>query len=272
MRDLNDEINKLIREKRHWERQIKALGGPAYKSAPVVSEEGSAVPGSARYLRGYMYFGAAKKLPGVAELFAKKAVKPKKRTRSQMYKGTDAEYYGYGHEADEASLVAAEQRAEDEKMAKLDDGWHARRQARRARIERERDERAAAKLAARPATEGAALAAASAARAGLAPVAAAASSAGAAPRAAATTAGRVAHSFDDPAAPAATREESSESDGGGDDLSDLVGLTAGVAGTKSLVSVPTQRAMGAELLARKKAMLMRMFVDVEDAEGEAAEE
>ena len=30
--------------------------------------------------------------------------------------------------------------------------------------------------------------------------------------------------------------------------------------------------MGAELLARKKAMLMRMFVDVEDAEGEAAEE
>ena len=240
----------------------------------MVSEEGSAVPGSARYQRGYMYFGAAKKLPGVAKLFAKKAVAPKKRTRSQMYKGTDAEYYGYGHEADEASLLAAEQRAEDEKMAKLDDGWHARRQARRARIERERDERAAAKLAARPAIEGAALAAAAAARAGLAP-AASAPSGGGTPRADAPivgAAGRVPHSFDDPAATLATREESSESDGGGDDLSDLVGLTAGVAGTKSLVSVPTQRAMGAELLARKKAMLMRMFVDVEDAEDKAAEE
>jgi pre-mRNA-splicing factor ISY1 len=28
LRDLNDEINRLLREKGHWERQIKALGGP----------------------------------------------------------------------------------------------------------------------------------------------------------------------------------------------------------------------------------------------------
>ena len=30
LRDLNDEINKLIREKRHWEERIKKLGGPDY--------------------------------------------------------------------------------------------------------------------------------------------------------------------------------------------------------------------------------------------------
>lgn len=30
IRDLNDKINKLLREKRHWERQIKSLGGPDY--------------------------------------------------------------------------------------------------------------------------------------------------------------------------------------------------------------------------------------------------
>merc|ERR1719247_1828808 len=32
LRDLNDEINKDLREKGHWEDQIKALGGPDYKA------------------------------------------------------------------------------------------------------------------------------------------------------------------------------------------------------------------------------------------------
>merc|ERR1719172_502404 len=30
IRDLNDEINKELREKGHWETQIKSLGGPDY--------------------------------------------------------------------------------------------------------------------------------------------------------------------------------------------------------------------------------------------------
>lgn len=30
IRDLNDEINKLLREKRYWEERIKELGGPDY--------------------------------------------------------------------------------------------------------------------------------------------------------------------------------------------------------------------------------------------------
>lgn len=31
IRDLNDQINKLLREKRHWEVRIAELGGPNYK-------------------------------------------------------------------------------------------------------------------------------------------------------------------------------------------------------------------------------------------------
>jgi len=30
IRDLNDQINKLLREKYHWEKRIKELGGPDY--------------------------------------------------------------------------------------------------------------------------------------------------------------------------------------------------------------------------------------------------
>jgi hypothetical protein len=33
IRDLNDEINKLMREKGHWERRIVELGGPDYSRA-----------------------------------------------------------------------------------------------------------------------------------------------------------------------------------------------------------------------------------------------
>lgn len=62
IRDLNDEINKLLREKGHWEAQIKELGGPDYqKVGPrMLDHEGKEVPGN----RGYKYFGAAKDLPG----------------------------------------------------------------------------------------------------------------------------------------------------------------------------------------------------------------
>ena len=70
VRDLNDQINKLMREKGHWERQIKTLGGPDYfKTAPKMLNEEDAeevVPG-----KGYRYYGAAKKLAGVRELFSK---------------------------------------------------------------------------------------------------------------------------------------------------------------------------------------------------------
>lgn len=36
LRDLNDEINKLLREKGHWEDRILELGGPDYRVCVVL--------------------------------------------------------------------------------------------------------------------------------------------------------------------------------------------------------------------------------------------
>ena len=51
VRDLNDEINKLLREKWHWENRIIELGGANYRRAApqMVNPDGSVVPG----MRGY---------------------------------------------------------------------------------------------------------------------------------------------------------------------------------------------------------------------------
>ncbi|KAJ1675009.1 NineTeen Complex (NTC) component, partial [Spiromyces aspiralis] len=69
IRDLNDEINKHLREKAHWEAQIKKLGGPDYRriGPKMLDREGKELPGN----RGYRYFGRAKDLPEVRELFEK---------------------------------------------------------------------------------------------------------------------------------------------------------------------------------------------------------
>ena len=146
IRDLNDEINKLIREKGHWERRIVELGGPDYsKATPKVTDsQGRDVaeltggcrararrsiagplnrsssahqwpcgpiaawltPGPPPHThtagkgRGYRYFGAAKALPGVKELFEREAPKVVRRTRHQMYKSIDPDYYGFRDEED----------------------------------------------------------------------------------------------------------------------------------------------------------------------------
>eukprot|EP00560_Eucampia_antarctica_P002426 CAMPEP_0197837668 /NCGR_PEP_ID=MMETSP1437-20131217/32839_1 /TAXON_ID=49252 ORGANISM="Eucampia antarctica, Strain CCMP1452" /NCGR_SAMPLE_ID=MMETSP1437 /ASSEMBLY_ACC=CAM_ASM_001096 /LENGTH=211 /DNA_ID=CAMNT_0043444877 /DNA_START=27 /DNA_END=659 /DNA_ORIENTATION=- len=98
IRDLNDAINKLWREKYHWNRRIHELGGPDYnlleKRRQV--EEGDYLQGSG----GYRYFGAAKDLPGVQELFAKQAAKLTKRKRADLYKYITPDYYGLRDEED----------------------------------------------------------------------------------------------------------------------------------------------------------------------------
>eukprot|EP00126_Sphaerothecum_destruens_P003121 Sdes_comp16647_c0_seq1m5943 len=119
-RDLNDEINKLLREKRHWERQILELGGPDhFRTGPKpVDEEGKELPGS----RGYKYFGAARNLPGVRELFDKADKFDPKSKRENIYRKTDAEYYGFldNYEADLLPLEeAAEKFAITQALAKL---------------------------------------------------------------------------------------------------------------------------------------------------------
>lgn len=108
IRDMNDLINKLLREKRHWERRIIELGGPNYfaVSRRLVDESGAAKTGS-----GYLYFGAARELPGVKELLREEAPPPPKRTRFELWRSVDPDYYGYRDE-DDGVLVAAEAKAE----------------------------------------------------------------------------------------------------------------------------------------------------------------
>jgi hypothetical protein len=50
VRDLNDGINGLMREKRHWENQIVALGGANYRrNVAMLDDDGKEVPGTKGY-------------------------------------------------------------------------------------------------------------------------------------------------------------------------------------------------------------------------------
>ncbi|XP_021274103.1 pre-mRNA-splicing factor ISY1 homolog [Herrania umbratica] len=138
LRDLNDEINKLIREKSHWERRIVELGGSNYaKHAPKMTDlEGNIVdvPNPSGRGPGYRYFGAAKKLPGVRELFEKPPELRKRRTRYDIYKRIDASYYGYRDDED-GVLERVEGPAEAKIRAEAEEEWRRveeiRREARR---------------------------------------------------------------------------------------------------------------------------------------------
>mmetsp|Transcript_11677 Transcript_11677/g.21379 ORF Transcript_11677/g.21379 Transcript_11677/m.21379 type:complete len:255 (+) Transcript_11677:45-809(+) len=122
IRDLNDHINKLLREKKHWERQIKLLGGPDYTRSALNIRDGRG--GKPMGSNGYFYFGAARELPGVRELFEKKAMENvKKRTRGDMHKLVDAEYYGYGDE-DDGVLTKVEKRVEEKARKRAIKKWN----------------------------------------------------------------------------------------------------------------------------------------------------
>ncbi|KAK9286397.1 hypothetical protein L1049_014793 [Liquidambar formosana] len=126
LRDLNDEINKLIREKVHWERRIIELGGPNYtkQSAKMTDLDGNIVdvPNPSGRGPGYRYFGAAKKLPGVRELFEKPPELRKRRTRYDIYKRIDASYYGYRDDED-GVLEKVEGPAEERMRAEAVEEW-----------------------------------------------------------------------------------------------------------------------------------------------------
>jgi pre-mRNA-splicing factor ISY1 len=120
IRDLNDKINKLLREKKHWERQIKILGGPDYMSMSqrVADADGRNAMGG----EGYYYFGAARELPGVRELFEKTRPVENKRTRYDLYKLIDGDYYGY-RDDDDGKLEVLEKKAELKAMEKAEEEW-----------------------------------------------------------------------------------------------------------------------------------------------------
>merc|ERR1712038_897790 len=121
----NDSINKSMREKWHWNRRIVELGGVDYNRIERLQqlEENDETGGGSIGLKGssgYRYFGAAKELPGVKELFARNAVKLTKRKRGDVYKYITPDYYGLRDEEDgvllELEEKASKQRREQQNV------------------------------------------------------------------------------------------------------------------------------------------------------------
>lgn len=119
IRDLNDQINKLMGQKRFWERRIVELGGADLGRrgggrAGDADGGGVSLPGGGKY----KYFGAAKNLPGVRELFEhqEQLMKERHETPSTSGKKNNVDmklpmaYYGYQDE--ELDLLQLEADAE----------------------------------------------------------------------------------------------------------------------------------------------------------------
>ena len=149
VRDLNDEINKAMREKHMWEVQIRNLGGPNYMrgGGKVFDEDGKEIPGGGKGYRYGLhnaphmtsltnlgrYFGRARELPGVKEMF--ESAKPKApdkplESRSDLRQRVDASYYGYNLDEEDGTLLAYEAEKEKEAFENLEaqgekgeEGW-----------------------------------------------------------------------------------------------------------------------------------------------------
>jgi hypothetical protein len=134
VRDLNDEINKLMREKRHWENQIIALGGANYRrNMAMLDDDGREVPGTKGYKCVFLpltysfslppdpvyhrYFGRAKELPGVKELFeSRKKEEDEENATHNFYKKFTNQGPAYFGDLDEADgeLLKYEEAVEQE--------------------------------------------------------------------------------------------------------------------------------------------------------------
>ena len=124
IRDINDELNKLFREKWQWEVRIRELGGSNYMrgGGRMVDDEGRVIEGGGK---GYRYFGRARELPGVKELFEAATQRPdedKKKggeARADLRMRVDAGYYGYNRDEEDGTLLQYEARKEEEAFETL---------------------------------------------------------------------------------------------------------------------------------------------------------
>lgn len=72
--------------------------------------------------RGYKYFGAAKDLPGVRELFEQELPPPPRKTRAELMKDITASYYGYLDD-DDGILIALEEKVEKLALQQAIEEW-----------------------------------------------------------------------------------------------------------------------------------------------------
>lgn len=92
LRELNDALNQLFKEKRSWEYHIKNLGGNDYihKVKDMIN--------SGVNVAGWRYFGRAKELPDVKKMIEEKKGQIKKQNGGEstkdLEKRLDDHYYG----------------------------------------------------------------------------------------------------------------------------------------------------------------------------------
>jgi len=70
----------------------------------------------------YKYFGAAKDLPGVRELFEQEPPPPPRKNRGEMMREIDASYYGYLDD-DDGLLMPLEEKASKEALKLSIEEW-----------------------------------------------------------------------------------------------------------------------------------------------------
>lgn len=92
IKDLNDQINNIIRVKEKWEARILELGGPDYKAQKEKNTTYTA--DGLTDQQGYMYFGAAKNLNNVKTVFEKETPAAPTESKKQLQKVVDEEYLG----------------------------------------------------------------------------------------------------------------------------------------------------------------------------------
>ncbi|CAN8062658.1 unnamed protein product [Agarophyton chilense] len=129
IRELNDNINKLLRERGHWERRIRFLGGKDYGRKKVENMGDEVVEHN-----GYFYFGEAKRLSDVKELLAAKEQRRREalddeglqQRMKDLYNRVNDEYYGKIEETDK-ELLKVEEKAEREARIILIKEWESQR-------------------------------------------------------------------------------------------------------------------------------------------------
>lgn len=86
----------------------------SFRAGPKFDASAKEAPGN----RGYKYFGAAKDLPGVRNLFSQEPAPVAKKTRAELMRNVDADYYGYRDE-DDGVILKEEEKVQREQLLKL---------------------------------------------------------------------------------------------------------------------------------------------------------
>lgn len=144
IRELNENINKLLRERGHWERRIVALGGTDHAKLRRQSNANDVGADVFKH-NGFLYFGAARNLPDVKEMMAERkrlAERGKDRSPTSeksiqaLQQRLDIAYFGYvSNDIDVDELMRMELKAQEElqrqavkcweekNKGQADDGW-----------------------------------------------------------------------------------------------------------------------------------------------------